>query len=534
MNPHPKDRPDVSVIVDAANAMSHLGECLNSVLAQVEEGFRVEVLAFDRGSQDGSRELLQQFAAQYPTLVRCAALPPSETPADARNAGIDQSTGRHLFFLSGTDRLTPGALKRMVATADEHEADVVLGKVAGLDGQKVAASMFARSAADADPYASRVYWSLSPDKLFRRSLVERAYLRFPTDWRMGEDQIFTALAYLNADRVSVVADMVCVQQAKRVGGVNTSRFNGSLTDRMVLTRQMIGMVAERVPPGPARDHLMARHFELELGKATGAPYRACDDAQLRWNVVSECRELLETYGTPGVFEKLPRPLSVRLELIRQGRFAEADRLIAFELDREKPEQLIEGGRVYRVYPFFRDQDVRVPDEMYEITRTLKAKHRLNKVWWAGSVLRLSGHGYIEQLPTKAPNSKVILRERRTGAEYRFRVFTTPSPKLRAASPRVERGAAGFEARLDLAAADGYRPIAGGLWDLFLAVSFQGVVKEVRLGAVRADAVQDRTAQGVVVAPADHSGLETVCHLYWTKGAGNLTVEASQRRPLPGA
>ncbi|MEV7413776.1 glycosyltransferase family 2 protein [Streptomyces sp. NPDC089919] len=530
---NPQDQPDVSVVIDAANALPGLADCLASVLAQTEDGLRVEVLAFDRGSQDGSRELLQQWAAQYPQFVRCAVLPPSETPAEARNIGIEQSAGRHLFFLSGTDRLAPGALRRLVSTADQNDADIVLGKVAGLDGQKVGTSMFVRNTADADVFASRVYWSLSPDKLFRRSFVERCFLRFPADWRLGEETAFTALAYLYADQVSVVADQVCVQQAKRVAGVNASRFGGSLADRMAVTRQLITLVAERVPAGPGRDHVLARHFELELGRATGAPYRSCDDAQLRWQVMSECRELLEAYATPGLFAKLPRPLSVRLELIRLGRFAEADRLIAFELDKEKAEQRIEGGRVYRAYPFFRDPAIGVPDELYDVTSTLKVKHQLTKAVWTGATLQLSGTGYFEQLPTKAPHTRVVLRERRTGAELRFRTFAFDSPPKLKAAAKVERGLASWEARIDLATADGHRPLTDGLWDVFLSVSFLGVAKEVRLGSARTDAVSDRTRQGVVVGPVDALGLEPVCHLYATK-AGNLTLELSARRPLPGA
>jgi hypothetical protein len=529
---HPKEQPDVSVIVDVVNSVKQIGACLESVLSQDEDGFRVEAVVLDRGSSDGTRETAEQWAARRPGTIRCLATAPSETSAEARNLGIEQSSGRFVLFLSGTDRLAPGALKRMAEAADENEADVVLGKVAGLDGQRVGASMFARNAADADLYTSRVYWSLSPDKLFRRTLVERCFLRFPTDWALGEDQVFTALAYLYADRISVVADLVCVQQARRIAGVNHSRFASSPVHRTYLTGQMMAMVAERVRPGPGRDHLLARHFEVELGKATGAAYLSCEDPEQRLRTMTEARELLHTYASPGVTEKLPRPLSVRLELIRLGRFAEAERLISFETEKEKAELFVEHGRVYRRYPFFRDPDVGLPDTVFEITRTLKAKHRLNKVAWSGSLLQIGGHGYFEQLTTRAPAVKVILRERRTGAEHRFRVFSTPSPKLNAAT-KIDRSQAGFEAKLELSAADGHQPIGPGLWDMFLRIAYQGVSKEVRLGSARAEAVADRTRQGVVVAPVDASGLESVCHVYATK-AGNLTLEVSQRRPLPGA
>lgn len=528
---HPKEQPDVSVVVDVVNSVNQIGACLESVLSQNEDGFRVEVVVLDRGSSDGTRETVEQWAARRPGTLRCLAAAPAETPAEARNTGIEQTSGRFLLFLNGTDRLTPGALRRMTETADENEADVVLGKVAGLDGQRVGASMFVRNAADADLYTSRVYWSLSPDKLFRRTLVERCFLSFPTDWALGEDQVFTALAYLYADRISVVADVVCVQQARRVAGVNLSRFAGSPVHRLQLTGRMMAMVAERVRPGPGRDHLLARHFEVELGKAAGTAYLSCEDPEQRRRIMTEAQELLHTYASSGVSASLPRPLSVRLELIRLGRFAEAERLISFEAEKGKAELFVEDGRAYRRYPFFRDPDVGLPDAVFEITRTLKVKHRLNKASWTGTLLQIGGHGYFEQLTTRAPAVKVVLRERRTGAEHRFRVFSTPSPKLDAAA-KIDRSQAGFEAKLELSAADGHRPVGPGLWDMFLRISYQGVSKEVRLGSARAEALADRTRQGVVVAPADVSGLETVCHLYATK-AGNLTLEVSQRRPLPG-
>lgn len=87
--------------------------------------------------------------------------------------------------------------------------------------------------------------------------------------------------------------------------MNTSRFSGSLADRMALTRRMVSLVTERVQPGPLRDQLLARHFELELGKATGSAYLACEDFELRLAALTECRGLLELHAGHEVFQKLP-------------------------------------------------------------------------------------------------------------------------------------------------------------------------------------------------------------------------------------
>lgn len=43
---HPKEQPDVSVVVDVADAVGRIGGCLESVLAQGDDGFLVEVLVW--------------------------------------------------------------------------------------------------------------------------------------------------------------------------------------------------------------------------------------------------------------------------------------------------------------------------------------------------------------------------------------------------------------------------------------------------------------------------------------------------------
>ncbi|WP_328344348.1 hypothetical protein OG873_32180 [Streptomyces violaceus] len=78
--------------------------------------------------------------------------------------------------------------------ADTNGSDVVLGKMVGVGGRGAPRSMFRRNQPRTDVFSSRVYWTLSPLKLFRRDLIERLELRFRTDLRVGEDQPFVAMA----------------------------------------------------------------------------------------------------------------------------------------------------------------------------------------------------------------------------------------------------------------------------------------------------------------------------------------------------
>jgi glycosyltransferase involved in cell wall biosynthesis len=126
-------QPDVSVIIGAYEAMPYLVECLASVEAQTIGPERIEVIAVDDGSTDGTGECLEEFADRAPMQVTVVRQENSGGPSGPRNVGLGKAAGRYVFFLDADDRLGPEALERMVAMADRAGTDVVLGRVEGVN-----------------------------------------------------------------------------------------------------------------------------------------------------------------------------------------------------------------------------------------------------------------------------------------------------------------------------------------------------------------------------------------------------------------
>src|SRR3712207_5729819 len=124
-------------------------------------------------------------------------------------------------------------------------SDVVLGKMRGVNGRGVPASMFRTTQPQADLYSSRVWWTLSATKLFRRSHVQRLGLRFPTHYRIGEDQMFTSRAYFDARVISVVADVDCYFATRRDDGGNITATDTDLARRLRFLKDMCALVGER-------------------------------------------------------------------------------------------------------------------------------------------------------------------------------------------------------------------------------------------------------------------------------------------------
>ncbi|MGW0775834.1 glycosyltransferase family 2 protein [Streptomyces sp. NPDC002835] len=526
---HPSEIRDVSVVVRVCNNAASLHACLSSVMEQSIGIERVEVIAVDDGSTDDSATLLARISAEHAGVVRAGHQSRGLNPGSARNWAMSQATGRYIMFLEGSDQLAPDALERLVAAGDKNESDVVLGKLESSGKHAVASSMFRRSLASADLYDSRVYWSLTPDKLFRTSLIHRLGLEFQTDMVIGEDQAFTAAAYVGADNISVVADRACV-----IKGPSPAP-QVSLTERVKLGARMMNLVSSLVPAGAHRDHLLSRHLEAELGKATGKLLLATDNQAERELAMWAASDVLQSCLTPGALALLSRPLAVRYSLLSSGHFVEAERMAAYEQDNERPapRKTVDNGRVYTTLPFFRDPAVPVPDEVFDITDRMTVSHQLTRVSWTGSILGLEGFAFFEQLSTRDRATKVVLRERYTGAVERFSVTARRDETLHNAKGKP-RAMGRFSARVNVRQTSTGWPVCPGIWDVHLAVSFEGVTQEVRVGRSRSEDVDTTSRRPTVIAPANGSTPHELVATPFYDDEGHFSIEIAERLPLVSA
>src|SRR5574337_96017 len=115
-------RPMVSVVIPAFNAAEHLGDALDSVLAQTG-AFELDVIVVDDGSTDDTPRVAQVHAG-----VRFLRLDANQGPSAARNAGIAAARGQLVGFLDADDLWSPGSLAARVATLHRHPyATLVFG-----------------------------------------------------------------------------------------------------------------------------------------------------------------------------------------------------------------------------------------------------------------------------------------------------------------------------------------------------------------------------------------------------------------------
>ncbi|MFB9350248.1 glycosyltransferase family 2 protein [Streptomyces heliomycini] len=356
-------QPDVTVVIGAYEAMPYLTECLASVEAQTIAPERVEVIAVDDGSTDGTGECLEEFAARAPMPVTVLRQENSGGPSGPRNVGLAKAAGRYVFFLDADDRLGPEALERMVGMADRAGTDVVLGRIEGVN-RGAPKSMWGRTLERTDVYSSPIKFTLSAQKLFRRSLLERHGMRFDESLFTGEDALFTMEAYLRADGVSVIADYTCYYLVGRDDGKHVTR-SGGYTLRFDSARALMNLIAGLVPEGPRRDLLMVRPFTVTLLPQFG-PRFLKDTDDVRRRKLELARPLMDVHWTEGVARRLKVEERLRLHLVAGQRLELLMDVLRFVREKEQPRALLErrGRRVYLAYPHFRDRAAGIPDSVY--------------------------------------------------------------------------------------------------------------------------------------------------------------------------
>jgi len=112
--------PEFTIVTASYNYGRYIGECLRSVAAQ--DGVTLEHLVMDAGSEDETREVVNQFphASFYQE--------PDRGMSDGINKGFIKAQGKWVMWLNADDRLKPGALKALLDFADTiPDADVIYG-----------------------------------------------------------------------------------------------------------------------------------------------------------------------------------------------------------------------------------------------------------------------------------------------------------------------------------------------------------------------------------------------------------------------
>ncbi len=324
-------RPEVSVVVPVFDPGEQLAACVDSLLAQTLAPGALELIFVDDGSTDGSGAVLDALAASH-AHVRVEHIPNSGWPGKPRNVGLGLARGEYVFFADNDDRVAPDGLERLLATARQDDADVVVGKVVG-HGKHVTRDAFARNLHGVRFRRDLTLLGvLTPHKLFRRAFLEEHELRYPEGRRRLEDHLFVVAALLRAQRISRVADHAVYHWIAHGEDVNASSGGFDAEAYFANLEEVLDLVEAELEPGPFRDRVLSHWYRGKMLQRVGGRTWLTRPEDYRRELVDAVRPVALRRYTDAVHEHLDLHLRTRSRLLRTGSW---DGLVALaELDEQ--------------------------------------------------------------------------------------------------------------------------------------------------------------------------------------------------------
>jgi len=114
---------DVSIILVNYNTKDLTSQCIESIFKQTRD-VDFEVILVDNDSKDGSKEIFQKDSR-----IKFIESGGNLGFGKANNLGIEQATGRYIFFLNSDTILLNNAVKILMDFYDAHNKDMHLGGI---------------------------------------------------------------------------------------------------------------------------------------------------------------------------------------------------------------------------------------------------------------------------------------------------------------------------------------------------------------------------------------------------------------------
>lgn len=228
------NQPLVSIILPVYNAQSHLARCVGSICAQTYRN--IEIIILNDGSKDQSLPVCEEFRQKDPRILLVDKA--NSGVSDTRNLGLKLASGKYVEFVDSDDYLDPDFTERLVAAAEENEADFVIAPYkmvipAGASKpeqvlDKIQDELGVMSVArppevreygflpagvyDKDTFALRLmdkpasyFYSVLWNKLYRRDILTGNDIQFVSEMRWAEDLVFN-LRYIQYAQRFVAID----------------------------------------------------------------------------------------------------------------------------------------------------------------------------------------------------------------------------------------------------------------------------------------------------------------------------------------
>lgn len=221
----------ISIILPVYNNEGDISTSINSVLQQRSEDW--ELIIINDGSTDRTGEICDEYAKKDDRIK--VVHTKNYGPADARNTGIRNATGKYCIFLDSDDQLHSEAISALsFAVLIENFEIVFYGYAHHVDTGQDKWKSIEHSLAPQKFYTNQEFKEIYDEletqnfthpvwnKMFLTSFLKTRLILFPSGIFISEDFIFNLTAYSLAERVLILEEVLYHYRSRDFGSITTS------------------------------------------------------------------------------------------------------------------------------------------------------------------------------------------------------------------------------------------------------------------------------------------------------------------------
>lgn len=387
------------------NVESYINEALDSVLEQASTEIELEIIIVDDGSTDHTKDFIKEYQEKHHNikLIEQQGIGPGK----ARNIAIDLSTGDYIAFIDGDDILYPQSYKKMLASARQNDADIVVGNVSRFDSTRdfflsgLHRKIFSDELVGISilNYSPLLFDTTSWNKLFKGSFLREHDIKFP-EGILYEDIPFNMAAHIKSSNTNIILDYVYKWQLRNAvnKSITQSRHDvKNMLDRMTAMRLFRDIIEEEDVQN--QELLRAKEMkELTIDlKLYLDQLREADQTYLEHfsDAVTTYINNMQT----DVFEtELTADIKIKYDLLMAKRYD--DLLLFIESTREfnQLKTINETGNVYKDVTGTKFETM-LNASRVDVTTSVTPHTKIRKVFWADSEVTIEGFAYLRYLNT---------------------------------------------------------------------------------------------------------------------------------------
>lgn len=242
----------IDVIVPVYNGESYLEKCVESLLTQDFQDYRV--ILVDDGSTDSTPSLCDNYARRFPARIQVIHKP-NGGPAAARNTAVEVSQAQLIAFVDSDDYVSERYLSSMYEAMARFDVSMVIAPVCKTfirpDGSFAPtpppirdAGVLSRTEALEELCYEKYFSSFPVGKLLRRELA----LAHPfPDGRYFEDSFIVFRQIMDCDKVAYIPE-ISYYYYQRPGSIQRSFFEKRHQDLLDASMDIVSTFrAENMP-----------------------------------------------------------------------------------------------------------------------------------------------------------------------------------------------------------------------------------------------------------------------------------------------